>query len=252
MFGQEHASGFFYGLPAKPDVYPASLTACRSWPNVDIHRALLLLGGKLMYYVYALIDPRDNLVHYVGLTGSVPTKRIAEHLQDRTGAKAEWLIDLLNSAFMPTFAVLQTADDMEQAQMRESWWIATGELLGWPLTNIAKTTKRTLATARNAQGEIKREIVKGIAETGVKPLAVARKRVDITNAWFAANPQSATGPIRGVNELARYMAQVEGRPSDWQSYKSEAHREFHLFRDAQDARLPSGDKFGVDITGGAQ
>ena len=115
-----------------------------------------------MYYVYALIDPRDSLVHYVGLTGNVPTRRIVEHLQDRTGVKAEWLAEMLDAAFMPTFVVLQTAADIEQATLREAWWISTGEMLGWPLTNIASSAKRILSNLRAAQPSVKDALVENI------------------------------------------------------------------------------------------
>ena len=115
-----------------------------------------------MYYIYGLIDPRDNLVHYVGLTGLAPTRRLADHLQDHIGAKAEWLTDLLDSAFMPTFVVLQKADDLEQAHLRESWWISTGEMLGWPLTNVAKTVKKKVSTLEKAQPQVQKALVKDI------------------------------------------------------------------------------------------
>jgi hypothetical protein len=117
-----------------------------------------------MYYVYALIDPRDNLIHYVGLTGNVPTRRLADHLSDRSSVKGEWLLSVLDSGFMPSFVVLQHADDLEQAHMRESWWISTGELLGWPLTNIAKMSKNKSSTLERGHPEIEEEVVAVVEE----------------------------------------------------------------------------------------
>lgn len=118
-----------------------------------------------MYYIYGLIDPRDNLIHYVGLTGLAPTRRLADHLQDHAGAKAEWLSDLLDAAFMPTFVVLQRAEDIEQAHLRESWWISTGEMLGWPLTNVAKTTKKKVSTLKQGHPQVQKEVVAVVRET---------------------------------------------------------------------------------------
>jgi hypothetical protein len=199
-----------------------------------------------MYYIYALIDPRDNLVHYVGLTGNTPTHRLADHLTDRTGAKAEWLTDLLDAAFMPSFVVLQKADDVEQAQMREAWWISTGEMFGWPLTNVAKTMKQKKSTLEKAQPEVQREVVRKIKETNAER-ALNSKWQDVAKAWFAANPHALIGPAVGISDLARAMCRDnEGNDVNYEAYKGRAHKLFHEFRGS--ARLPGGDKFGTDIT----
>lgn len=146
-----------------------------------------------MYYIYALIDPRDNLAHYVGLTGMTPTRRLADHLTDRGGAKAEWLTGLLDAAFMPSFVVLQKADDVEQAQMREAWWISTGEMLGWPLTNVAKTMKQKRSTLEKAQPQVRQEVVKEIRATN------ANRITDLQAAvwqWRDAHPQGTQADMR--------------------------------------------------------
>ena len=201
-----------------------------------------------MYYIYALIDPRDNLVHYVGLTGNTPTHRLADHLTDRAGAKAEWLTDLLDAAFMPSFIVLQKADDLAQAQMREAWWISTGEMFGWPLTNFAKTTKQKKSTLERAQPEVHKEIVKEIKETNAQRAEDTRWH-EVVKAWFAANPQALTGPALGISDLARAMCcDNEGNDANYEAYKGRAHKLFHEFR--QSARLPNGAPLGTDITGG--
>lgn len=183
-----------------------------------------------MYYIYALIDPRDNLIHYVGLTGNVPTRRIADHLTDTTGAKAEWLTDLLDAAFMPTFVVLQKADDLEQAHLRESWWISTGEMFGWPLTNVAKTAKQKRSTLERAQPEVQKQVVKVIKDTN-EQRAFESKWYAVAKAWFAANPQALTGPAQGISSLARAMcADNEGNDANYEAYKGRAHKLFHEFR----------------------
>ena len=202
-----------------------------------------------MYYIYALIDPRDNLIHYIGLTGNTPTHRLADHLTDRTGAKAEWLTDLLDAAFMPSFIVLQKADDVETAQLREAWWISTGEMLGWPLTNVAKTTKQKKSTLEKAQPEVHKEMVKEIKGTN-QGRTIESKWHDVVKTWFEAHPEAIDGPPTGISDLARAMCvSLEGNDANYEAYKGRAHPLFHEFRKA--VRLPNGDKIGTDITGGA-
>lgn len=135
-----------------------------------------------MYYIYALIGPRDNLIHYVGLTGAVPTRRLADHLNEHSGAKGEWLTDLLDSAFMPSFVVLQHADDLEQAHLRESWWISTGEMLGWPLTNVAKTSKKKASTLKQGHPQVQREVVAVVRETKANTPDVPEPPFDVRSA----------------------------------------------------------------------
>ena len=72
---------------------------------------------------------------------------------------------------------------------------------------------------------------------------------DVVAAWFAANPQALTGPAKGISDLARAMCQDnEGNTANYEAYKGRAFDLFHEFRNS--VRLPTGDKFGTDITGG--
>lgn len=70
---------------------------------------------------------------------------------------------------------------------------------------------------------------------------------DLVTGWFVANPYALTGPARGISEIARLMAEADGRPNDYENYKSVAHRMFHEFR--KSARV-NGAPFGTDTTHG--
>jgi hypothetical protein len=74
---------------------------------------------------------------------------------------------------------------------------------------------------------------------------------DVVAAWFAAHPQALTGPAAGISDLARSMCRDNegGSEVNYEAYKGRAHKLFHEFRTS--VRLPSGDRLGTDITGGA-
>ena len=75
---------------------------------------------------------------------------------------------------------------------------------------------------------------------------------DVVAAWFAVNPAALSGPAKGISDLARAMCRDNeaGGESNYEAYKGRAHKLYHEFRNA--ARLPGGDRIGVDIsTGGS-
>lgn len=92
-----------------------------------------------MYYVYGIIDPTENMIGYVGITSNTPQRRLVQHLRqddrDGKGSKRQWLDGLLENGFMPTVITLQVVDTVQQAQIVEKWWIAHGQMIGWPLRN---------------------------------------------------------------------------------------------------------------------
>ncbi len=92
-----------------------------------------------MYYIYGIVDPTENMVGYVGITSNTPQRRLVQHLRqdEREGknVKTRWLSGLLENGYMPTVITLQVVDSIQQAQIAEKWWIAHGQMIGWPLRN---------------------------------------------------------------------------------------------------------------------
>lgn len=99
--------------------------------------------------IYALVDPRDQLVHYVGKTFrglARPKEGFGRH---EGILKIAWFRELKVAGLVPETCVLQDRFDGEpvcwwlverntgQVNLAECWWIAFGRVLGWPLTNQA-------------------------------------------------------------------------------------------------------------------
>lgn len=89
-----------------------------------------------MYTVYALIDPRDWSIHYVGMTDNVYT-RFQQHirLQSNNEQKNTWLQSLKDADVMVFMKTLETADNLEDALQKEAYWIRHYIRLKSPLTN---------------------------------------------------------------------------------------------------------------------
>lgn len=80
-----------------------------------------------MIYIYALADPRNNQVRYVGKTNS-PKKRLASHVYEihspsSTGkVKKSWLHDLVAEGVYPTMIILDIVSG-DECRVQEQLWI---------------------------------------------------------------------------------------------------------------------------------
>ena len=94
-------------------------------------------------YIYALVDPRDNLVRYIGQSKE-PAKRLSHHVRGHEGPQTEkdiWISDLLDSGFFPTMVIVEAIklsigdDDIPIVDERELSWMVGLKALGQPLLN---------------------------------------------------------------------------------------------------------------------
>ncbi len=92
-----------------------------------------------MYTVYALVDPRNASVYYVGVTQDV-YRRFSEHLScsDKNTEKNRWIEECIQSQIVIVMETLEHFDDAEKAYAREKYWIQHFLDLNMPLTNYRK------------------------------------------------------------------------------------------------------------------
>ena len=79
----------------------------------------------MVIYIYALRDPRDGRVRYVGKTNN-PKSREKNHFAksslDHGMAKTKWILELRSHALRPVFTVLEECNE-ETWRERERFWI---------------------------------------------------------------------------------------------------------------------------------
>lgn len=92
--------------------------------------------------IYALIDPTDHLVYYVGQTRK-PRGRLVQHLTMRhyKGTKAVWLRRLEQQGQRPHMQILELVKGAEAALAKEQEWICLFVEKGMPLLNAQAQPK---------------------------------------------------------------------------------------------------------------
>lgn len=89
-----------------------------------------------MFTIYALVDPRNYAVRYVGMTSNV-YQRFQAHIacQGKNPTKDNWITELKAQNVMVLMQALEQVKELSAARAREQYWIAHYEHLGEPLLN---------------------------------------------------------------------------------------------------------------------
>jgi hypothetical protein len=98
------------------------------------------------YQIYALIDPRDNTVRYVGISIDAD-ERFISHLHDPNASlpKTRWIRELRQEGLSPVMQILETieagANALSLACQRELHWINEMQRRGYTLLNVMGVTR---------------------------------------------------------------------------------------------------------------
>src|SRR3990167_7958774 len=98
--------------------------------------------------IYILVDPRDSRIYYVGQTVR-PKARYQDHVHaasegsQANARKAAWIADLKSNGLLPSFVILEVAEDSDTAGLKEQKWIMLLAKSGAPLTNKNNGQPRT-------------------------------------------------------------------------------------------------------------
>ena len=91
--------------------------------------------------IYALSDPANGNIRYVGKTCYSLKKRLTEHLRDKTVSyKTNWIKSLVRKGVKPHIEILEDLGNPsdEEWAIAEKFWIKYLRFLGCDLTNIAE------------------------------------------------------------------------------------------------------------------
>ena len=89
------------------------------------------------YYVYALIDPRDRTIRYIGMSRQ-PKLRLIEHRHFKQHRQRhDWIAELQQQQLEPIIHIIEEVHDTRRyAYTRETYWIHQYAAQGAPLLNV--------------------------------------------------------------------------------------------------------------------
>lgn len=127
---------------------------------------------KRTYTIYALTDPRDNGVRYIGITVN-PDERLKQHIWgDINLPKRDWIRELNQSGLAPIMCSIETAETEGEALEREAYWIQQYLSKGVRLVNILMTPyTNTHALVGIITGRVTLDAL--ITESGLKRVSLA-------------------------------------------------------------------------------
>ncbi len=173
---------------------------------VSIHRALAHLVNRKPSEpleetsIYAIYDPRDNGVRYVGQTKKSLAARLAAHLEDPTNiAMAYWFSTLRAAGTKPAIELLEICPD-RRWQLAERFWIRWFRIRG-ELLNVDPG-----GVCRDQDGKL----LKGIRQDRLRLSPKDRKRIDV--AKFITS--GAVKVFSREDIAATYGADKVGKPLD--------------------------------------
>lgn len=107
---------------------------------------------SLLVTVYALVDPRDEQVRYVGYTKQALNLRLTGHMCDKTGRKkSEWIAELKELGLRPQIIELEKTDMDSSDEMEHKWAL-------YFLEQGANLTNGKYTRAVKTEGSVQRRV----------------------------------------------------------------------------------------------
>ncbi len=131
-----------------------------------------------MFTVYALVDPRNGLVRYIGITDDV-YRRFREHIacDGRNRSKDAWIDGLKHAQMMLIMQTLEAVETVEQAREQEKYWVQHYRSIGANLLNHTILPKRTVKTTLQTEmplfekiGAAQRRRFEDVGPDGIEPV----------------------------------------------------------------------------------
>ena len=111
--------------------------------------------------IYALVDPRNDSVRYIGKANNVNKRKYAHIKDTRTNHRSCWIKGLKNEGLRPELFIVEVVKK-DDWQFWERYWIAQFKAWGFDLTNRTEGGEGTEHTeeTKKLMSEIKKEYFK--------------------------------------------------------------------------------------------
>lgn len=154
-------------------------------------------------FIYALVDPRDGVVRYVGKTIKKLERRLAGHLNEKKDTrKFRWIQTLLQDGLTPKIKLIDTVPS-ESWEEHEIKWIAWHKANGFDLTNTTSGGDGVHDMTQESRDKVARATKKRMNDSAFrakiftversKKISLAQKGVPHSAEHVANLPQNQKG-----------------------------------------------------------
>ena len=93
--------------------------------------------------IYALLDPRNNQVRYIGKTIRTLNQRLTNHICDAKSSRyynhnINWIKSLINDNILPEILLIDEIPETNSWEWLEQYWISQFKTWGFKLTNLTE------------------------------------------------------------------------------------------------------------------
>lgn len=168
--------------------------------------------------VYALIDPRSDLIFYIGQTSDLARRR-AEHMEGSDQISGVLVRQIKLAGFLPLILVLERAATMTAALSAEIFWIELMTSRGADLLNAQsiggyrarKSKRRALETDLAAMAGVKADTAALQAIANVRPPRHGKPWSAQEQRRLVGMKKAGMSPEAMADALGRSLADVKRR-----------------------------------------
>ena len=96
---------------------------------------------KMTNIIYALVDPRNELIYYVGKSSVGERKPLTHLFQSHSDAVNEWIAEMGEHWFYPEIVVIEKVEDLNDLPDRERYWIDHYSQMNPEILNVNSVNK---------------------------------------------------------------------------------------------------------------
>lgn len=204
----------------------------------------------MKHYIYALIDPTNQNLRYIGKTVN-PHNRLKQHLSDKDDSphKVNWINKLQRQGLQPVLKVLEVCTDADWPE-RERFWIRVlqpdlnvgrgGE--GNTLPFLPESTREAMSAAHRQRHQLDPSLALRTAErmkgntygkgkpTSEKQKAIARSRKDAAKTWKLKTPDGEVITVFSLKAFCDELKLSQGSLSQTLTGQRKHHKGYVLLQ----------------------
>jgi hypothetical protein len=196
-------------------------------------------SNKKIGYIYGLVDPRNNIVRYVGYTKHSIEKRYREHFFPSSlkadTYKNHWLKSLLSERLKPNIIVLEEIDHENRVEKEQFWikfykskYLTNGTAGGDGMVDPSDYTREKMSKSKMGTKRPP-DVCQRISEGGKGRIFTQEMRDKVSQKLHGRMGQFLQGKHHNVSKTSKYVGvSLEKASQKWIAHITYNRKMYHL------------------------